>query len=82
MVSTTLQGDTLFIERPYARPTNSSSGGNGSSVCLEFGPATLLYVLPYEPEEVATLKKITDPASLVPRLPDLFNAFLSLGTRL
>lgn len=48
-----LQGDTLFIERPYARPTSTSSNSrNDSSVCLEFGPATLLYVLPYEPEEV------------------------------
>ena len=42
------QGDTIFIEKPYARPTNSDTG----SSCLEFGPATLLYVLPYVPEQV------------------------------
>ncbi|XP_064396371.1 uncharacterized protein LOC135343300 isoform X2 [Halichondria panicea] len=39
------QGDTLFIERPYAKP--SSSG----QCCLEYAPGTIIYLAPYRPQE-------------------------------
>ena len=49
-----MQGDTLFIERPYAKP--SSSG-----LCsLEYAPGTILSVSPYTPQEVETLYNLQE----------------------
>ena len=42
----TLQGDTLYIERPYAKPSV------GGQFCLEYGPGTVFYAAPYRPQEV------------------------------
>ncbi len=44
---TYLQGDTLFIERPYAKPPSSGQ------CCLEYAPGTIIYLAPYRPQEVS-----------------------------
>ncbi len=43
-----IQGDRLFVERPYAKP--SSTG----RCFLEYAPGTILYLAPYTPEEVGS----------------------------
>lgn len=41
-----LQGDMLYLEQPYAKPTSDGH------LCLEHGPATVMYVVPFEPSQV------------------------------
>ena len=50
----------MFLERPYAKPVAvGRKGGEGEEGerdrlqwCLEIGPATILYLSPFMPEEV------------------------------
>ena len=50
----------MFLERPYAKPVAvGRKGGEGEEGerdrlqwCLEIGPATILYLSPFTPEEV------------------------------
>lgn len=39
------KGDMLYLEQPYAKPTSDGH------LCLEHGPATVMYVVPFEPSQ-------------------------------
>ena len=43
------QGDMLYLEKPYAKPNADGS------FCLEYGPATVVYMRPFQPRQVSYL---------------------------
>ena len=55
----------MFMERPYAKPVaarrkggEDEEGEGGQEWCLEVGPATILYLGPFTPEEVHCLHSV------------------------
>lgn len=45
----------LYIERPYAKPCGAGVNGQAIPFCLEYGPATMLYIAPCIPQMVCSM---------------------------